>query len=216
MKIIIGSARVDEKGTYSGGKDGDQKQTSVPDLKGEVALENFYVHKKGWNIIRFKDNRFALLIADLMVTACSNPNIGYDQGGRYGILKTGVKSTTPVDCDCSSLVRECFKEATGIDPGDFNTGNELTVLNKTGLVVNLPYTDESCLRTGDILVTKTKGHTVIVTMVSGGSKKKSNEEIAKEVRQGKWGNDPIRSQKLKEAGYDPAEIRKLVNAYYKK
>ena len=46
--------------------------------------------------------------------------------------------------------------------------------------------------------------------------RKSNEEIAKEVRQGEWGNDPIRSQKLKAAGYDPEEIRKLVNAYYGK
>ena len=46
--------------------------------------------------------------------------------------------------------------------------------------------------------------------------RKSNEEIAEEVRHGEWGNDPIRSQKLKAAGYDPEEIRKLVNAYYKK
>ena len=45
MSIIIGSARVDEKGTYSGGASGDQKQTSsTNDTKGEVSMKPFYVH----------------------------------------------------------------------------------------------------------------------------------------------------------------------------
>jgi SOS response regulatory protein OraA/RecX len=41
--------------------------------------------------------------------------------------------------------------------------------------------------------------------------KKSNEEIAKEVINGKWGNGAIRKQKLSEAGYDFSVIQKLVN-----
>ena len=31
MTVIIGSARIDEKGNATGGKVGDQKQTSTPD-----------------------------------------------------------------------------------------------------------------------------------------------------------------------------------------
>lgn len=162
MDVIIGSARVDEKGKYAGGKDGDQKQTSKSDYSGEVSMQKFYVHKKGWKIIRFKNPQHALNAAAAMTFACNNPNIGYDQTGRAGVLKTGVTTTTPVDCDCSSLVRECFKEATGIDPGDFNTSNEAKVLEKTGLVDVFPYYTGDTLFTGDILVTKTKGHTVIV------------------------------------------------------
>ena len=162
MDVIIGSARIDENGKLAGGKDGDQKQTSTTDFSGEVSMQKFYVHKKGWKIIRFKNPQHALNAAAAMTFACNNPNIGYDQAGRGGILKTGVTSATPVDCDCSSLVRECFKEATGKDPGDFNTSNEAKVLERTGLVDVFPYYTGDTLFTGDILVTKSKGHTVIV------------------------------------------------------
>ena len=42
-------------------------------------------------------------------------------------------------------------------------------------------------------------------------KKKSNEEIAKEVLAGKWGNGADRKKKLKAAGYDYNAIQKIVN-----
>jgi len=41
--------------------------------------------------------------------------------------------------------------------------------------------------------------------------KKSNEEIAKEVLQGKWGNGNDRKQKLIQAGYDYSTIQSIVN-----
>lgn len=41
--------------------------------------------------------------------------------------------------------------------------------------------------------------------------KKSNEEIAKEVWQGKWGNGQERVDRLTKAGYDYTEIQKIVN-----
>lgn len=42
--------------------------------------------------------------------------------------------------------------------------------------------------------------------------KKSNEEIAKEVIAGKWGNIPDRKAALEKAGYNYGEIQKIVNA----
>jgi GH25 family lysozyme M1 (1,4-beta-N-acetylmuramidase) len=42
--------------------------------------------------------------------------------------------------------------------------------------------------------------------------KKSNEEIAKEVLAGKWGNGDERKRRLTEAGYDYAAVQKAVNA----
>lgn len=47
-----------------------------------------------------------------------------------------------------------------------------------------------------------------------GTGKRSAEEIAKEVWAGKWGNDPERSQKLRAAGYDPAEIQAAITKLY--
>lgn len=169
MSIMIGSARGDENGKAKGGAAGDQKQTSsLNDTKGEVSMQTMYVHSKGWYILRPKNAAHAELIACKMITACNNSNIGYDQGGRLGIITHGVSSTTKTECDCSSLARDCIKEATGIDPGNFTTANEVTVLEATGLFEKrIAYVSQTKtpVYNGDVLVTKTKGHTAIV--VSG-------------------------------------------------
>lgn len=46
---------------------------------------------------------------------------------------------------------------------------------------------------------------------SSGSSKKSNEELANEVIQGKWGNGAERKNRLTKAGYDYRDIQNLVN-----
>lgn len=169
MKVIIGSARIDEHGKAVGGKAGDQKQSKAPDYSGEVSMQNFYVASKGWYILRPKSAENANKIAERMQAACNNINIGYDQGGRLGVINNGINTTKPTEADCSSLVRACVKEATGKDPGNFTTANEAKVLEATGLFnKKIAYTSRTTLYTGDILVTKTKGHTAIV--VSGANR----------------------------------------------
>lgn len=164
MAVIIGSARQDERGHYSGGKAGDQTGR-------EVSTQNFYNHSKGWNILRAKDNKVAEKLAEAMKIACGNNNIGYDQSGRYGVIKHGIKAKVKTECDCSSLVRACIIYATGTDVGDFNTENERSVILKSGLFDDMgSYHAGFVLRNGDILVTRTKGHTAIV--VSGAKKSK--------------------------------------------
>lgn len=46
--------------------------------------------------------------------------------------------------------------------------------------------------------------------------KKSNEEVAKEVLDGKWGNGADRKKKLAQAGYDYAAVQAIVNKLVKK
>ena len=214
MTVTIGSARIDERGKASGGTTGDQKQTSKPDYSGEVSMQAFYIHKLGWIIIRFKNASHALKFAEAMIRACNNPNIGYDQLGRYGILKVGTGTTTKTECDCSSLIRQCFKEATGVDPGDFTTANAASVLKKTGLVEIVGnYKNGTTLYTGDILNTQSKGHIVAVT--NGATRgtttynKKSLAEVAQDVKAGKYGNGDARKTALKNAGYTDAEIAEI-------
>ena len=60
--------------------------------------------------------------------------------------------------------------------------------------------------TGSIAPTPSQG--------SGTDGKKSIDEIAKEVYQGKWGNGEERKRRLREAGYDPAAVQKRVNELY--
>ena len=176
-KVIIGSARIDERGKLSGGKAGDQKQTAVPDYNGEVSLQYFYFHKKGWYIFRAKDPGVAKKLGAAMMTACNNNNIGYDQNNRLEIIKKGIRSTSKTECDCSSLVRACIIEATGKDVGNFTTSTECAVLGASGLFEpKKQYKNGTKLCTGDILVTQSRGHTVIVVDSSYSIEEKKTSE----------------------------------------
>lgn len=169
MSIIVGSARHDENGKYRNGKQGDQTGR-------EVSTQAFYVHKKGWYVLRAKSAEVANKIASAMYTACANDNIGYSQSDRYGVVKKGVNTKTKVNCDCSSLVRACIKEATGKDVGDFSTYWEKSMILSSGMFDDAgAYTDGMTLYTGDILVTKTQGHTVVV--VSGNSRTEKKDDF---------------------------------------
>lgn len=164
MSIIIGSARRDENSAYLGGIAGDQLQMGTPDYSGEVSMQEFYVHTKGWYVLRPKSTIIADKIAEAMKSACNNPNLGYDQGNRLGVVTYGTGTTTKTECDCSSLVRQCIREAAGKDPGNFTTGNEASALEASSLFHDrVAYKTGMTLYDGDVLVTKTKGHTVIVT-----------------------------------------------------
>lgn len=182
MGLVFGSARVDESGHAVGGAAGDQTGR-------EVSTQAFYVHTKGWHVIRPKSAEIANKIAKLMLDACNNGNIGYDQYQRTGVIKYGIHTKTKTEADCSALVRACVKEATGKDPGDFYTGNEVEVLEKTGLFEPVKsYTSGMTLYNGDILVTKTKGHTGVI--VSGNPRKAEKKGIAID---GSWGKETTRA-----------------------
>ena len=172
MKYIIGSARIDERGKAAGGSAGDGKQKNTPDYSGEVSLQEFYVHSKGWYVLRPKDQSVANDMACLMKIACNNPCIGYDQNQRLTILQYGVYTQVNVECDCGTLVRAIIMEATGKDPGNFITSNEADKLEASGLFEKrVKYTSGMKLYEGDVLVTCTKGHTAIIVE---GNKRTSN------------------------------------------
>lgn len=174
--VYIGSARIGENGEATGGKDGDQRQTSKPDYKGEVSEQLYYIHKKGWDILRPVDPVEATALGDEMKAACSNANIGYDQDERYDVVRA-VKTTKSlnkisekVNSDCSSLVRACIIAAMGVDPGNFTTDKAKEILTKTKKFSHIgtirSSADNPKLYKGDVLCTRTKGHIVIVTRAS--------------------------------------------------
>ena len=171
MAVKFGSARIDERGKTTGGAAGDQ-------TGNEVSTQNWYLHSKGWRVFRAVSATVAEAIAVCMEAACANNNIGYDQNQR-NTLYSAVrplgfdvrKLTAKVETDCSALIRVCLAFA-GIMVADFNTATEASVLLASGAFVELTdskYTKQSdYLRRGDILVTKTKGHTGAI--LSNGSK----------------------------------------------
>ena len=230
MMVTVGSARIDERGNANWGRAGDQTSR-------EVATEPYYKHRLGWYLLRPKEAAVANKLAQAMREGCANDNIGYSQSDRYGVLNnlkiygSIAKIKAKTNADCSSLVRACCIQA-GILVSDFNTSNELAVLEKTGAFHKaVIVTNGTKLCAGDVLVTMTKGHTVIVTegypreekpVVKPTEKpkpnktgKKSIEEVAREIIAGKWGNNPERKEKLIKAGYVPDEVQAVVNKLLK-
>ncbi len=165
MTVYVGNSVCDENGHARGGKPGDQTGR-------ELRIQPWYLNKKGWRVFRAKDPAVAKKIADDMRWACDNMAIGYNQSTRNTLYNAAkpfdfdcAKVTELCECDCSSLVRVCVLYA-GIKINDFNTTSEPTRLLNTGAfdeMVGEKYTDESAyLREGDILVTRTKGHTLVI------------------------------------------------------
>jgi hypothetical protein len=184
MAVRIGSARIDENGNAYGGKAGDQTGK-------EVATQAWYRHSKGWVVLRAKDPAAREKIARCMEMACENDRIGYDQHQRNTLYEAArehgfdvSKVTKNVETDCSALVRVCVNYA-GIRVGNFYTANQATVLMATGAFVRFDddahtKRDANLLR-GDILVTRTKGHTVVVLTDGANAAAERKNDAAEEI-----------------------------------
>ncbi len=212
--VYIGSARIDERGRASGGQAGDQTGK-------EVSTQAWYRHAKGWAVLRPKDGAKAKKIAEAMQVACDNDNIGYDQyqnQSLWNLVKDKgfdpAKADKPCETDCARLVRVCCAYA-GIMADDFYTATEAAVLMRTGKFIKLTdskYTDApDYLGAGDILVTRSKGHTAVV-LSNGkyydGSADEPERALGDRIlSDGDYGADVIELQtRLKAVGYDPGEI----------
>lgn len=231
MAVKIGHASIDERGKARGGAAGDQTGK-------EVCIRDWY--DKNWvSVLRPKNEKEAEKMAKAMEQACANDHIGYDQSHRttcfVAAKKVGFdlsKIKTNCETDCSALVAVCANAAGIPVSKDIYTGNEDSALvgtKKFEKLINKKYlTSDKYLKRGDVL--RANGHTAIV--LSDGSEvkkttaeskkntasnkaKKTVAELAKEVIDGKWGNEPTRSKRLKAAGYDAKAVQKKVNSLLK-
>ena len=197
MAVMIGSARIDERGRISGGRDGDNNGR-------EVSTQSYYAKPAGapWRVLRPKDAAKAARIAACMRMACANDHIGYNQSKRltlYNLAKPHgfdiSKVTQNCATDCSALVRVCCAYA-GIAVGNFTTANEARMLLATGEFVEM--TDKkyragsAYLREGDVLVTPGKGHTVVV--LSSGNKAEPLPNSSRRTAASGSGDQPVRSE----------------------
>ena len=162
MAVMVGSARSSYGNTSAGDQNGGK----------EVSTQAYYVHSKGWYVYRAKDAVQREKIAQAMEKACANNDIGYSQPTRNTLWNDvkdhgydPSKTTKKVNTDCSALVRVCCAYA-GIVVGDFITSNQGSKLMATGKFEKFTDKDHCAksdyLLRGDILCTRTKGHTVVV------------------------------------------------------
>lgn len=164
--VLIGGASINEYGKEEGGQPGDQNGK-------EVYIQDWYLHKKGWYVIRAKSAEMRKLIARDMRYACANDNIGYSFWDHaytlYNIVKNlgwdCSKVKQKCETNCAKTVLVCAKYA-GSKVEDFYTGDEVEKFRATG-EFDILTDDKTCnspdyLLEGDILVTREKGHTVVV------------------------------------------------------
>lgn len=179
--VRVGSARIDENGNLTGGKAGDQTGQ-------EVMIEPWYRHSKGWVVIRAVNDVVRERIAQDMEYACANDHIGYDQSTSWDLYDKSKaydwdcsKVTVDTETDCSSLVRVCVAYAVQEHIPWFSTLNEKAVLRNTGLfqiLTDSMYTNgDTYLKRGDILCTKTQGHTVVVIDNGAGVSSSGNTSL---------------------------------------
>ena len=164
--VYIGGASINEYGTGEGGAYGDQNGE-------ECYIQPWYLHRKGWTVIRAKSEHMRQKIAEDMRYLCENDNIGYSYWEHCYSLYNEVKKygfncskvTVPCDTNCAKAVWVCALYA-GAHVSDFSTADEVEKFRATGEfeIITDPTVCNSSdkLLEGDILVTNSKGHTVVV------------------------------------------------------
>lgn len=164
--VYIGGASINEYGSGEGGKPGDQNGE-------ECYIQPWYLHRKGWTVIRAKSQQMREKIAEDMRYLCENDNIGYsywehcyslyNEVKRFGFNCSKVK--TPCETNCAKAVWICALYA-GAHVSDFSTADEVQKFRESGEfdIITDPTVCNSSdrLLKGDILVTNSKGHTVVV------------------------------------------------------
>lgn len=223
MAVLCGWASIDENGHAKNGKAGDQTGK-------EVKTGNWYDFGQT-AVYRWKNRTYAEKYATIIKAWCANKNIGYDQYQRNTLgqwckaHKWSYAVNSPVETDCSRMVADAInctmkREVVPLNC-TFYTGNLGDVLLRTGLFEKLTgskYCDSSnYLMVGDIINNPAR-HVISALangakIVSGSTAKvKTIAQVAQEVIDGKWGNGEERKKKLRNAGYNPDEVQKKVNA----
>lgn len=224
---MIGHAAKNENGTYQNGQAGDQTHVEVYTMRW---------YNRPWNVVlRAKDTTVREKLAKAMEMACNNEQIGYSQLTRntlWNDVKSNKfdtsKTTKAVNTDCSALVSVCCAYA-GVPTRFLQISNNClttSTLRKyllqsdmfEALTDSKYLTSDKYLLRGDILLYE--GHHTAINLDDGiyanqPTELKSLDEIAQEVIDGKWGNDPQRRIALTSAGYNYALVRAKVNEIYK-
>ena len=224
---MISNSGHDERGSYTGGAAGDQTGT-------EWEIRSWY--NRPWDcVLRHPDLKVGALIAELAIEAANNDCIGYDQGNRDTFWAALQKAkyrpaniTIKCESDCSAGVIAITKAAGYIlgltklqKLSATYTGNMKAAYKSAGfsvLTAKKYLSSDDYLLPGDILLNENH-HTATnitagkhaETAVDFVKNEKTVDQLAAEVINGDWGNDPARSQKLTAAGYDPAAVQKRVN-----
>lgn len=161
MSTLFSGASISETGGINGAK-GDQTGK-------EVRTTNAYMHSLGWRVFRHPNSNIAYWIGENARVMAERDFFGYGQADRtsgYIACKNAGWEPKNVNyncnLDCSELVRTCIACAMEQDIVDFNTASEPSVLLSLGFEEVKSWSlDSLCF--GDIVCTKSKGHTEVVT-----------------------------------------------------
>lgn len=153
--------------------------------------KELYKVRKSWNDAKTQIGAYSIL--DNAKKACKDGYFVFDSKGNIVYPTNSKQNTSTIKTPSKKSNKEIAKE---VLEGKWGNGQiRKDKLKAAGYDYN---TIQKLIN--NILNSKQKT-----------TNKKSNEEIAKEVIKGKWGNGVNRNKKLAAAGYDYLEIQKIVN-----
>lgn len=155
--------------------------------------DTYYVfNKKGsaYNLTKKKGTPGAWVNIELNVP--QNPN--YEAGKKLNLKDTNLYSSSSSQRRSTTVTGEYFIWSDQVVNGRVRITRPSTNIGKAGQVTGwVNATDASC------------------SSSTPAPSKKSVEEVAREVINGKWGNGQDRINRLKSEGYNPEEVQKEVN-----
>ena len=122
-------------------------------------------------------------------------------------ISSSTTAVTTTTTSVETVVNETVNESTELKVETVNNEPSNEVNNPEPLVVEIEPISETATETLSEANTSATEEVVIEIEVT----KKTVEEVAKEVWEGKWGNGAYRKARLEEAGYDYDEVQKAVS-----
>lgn len=124
-------------------------------------------------------------------------NAGYDYNAIQAMVNQKLGASSSSSSSTTTNTKSVTELANEVIAGKWGNGDERkTKLTEAGYDYN---------------AVQTKVNEILSGSSSNSSNKKSNETIANEVIQGKWGNGQDRKNRLTAAGYDYSAIQAIVN-----
>ena len=229
MSYNIVHCSIDENGKARGGKAGDQTGR-------ETCIRSLY--NKPWDMcIRYKDSKVAAKAAEIGKKLANSNLVGYDQNQRNTLYKQlelndwdvdkYIKSGVVSEADCSAFMYAiwcCILPELRGQSNSPTTSIAKSFYTKYGFNI---YTSKDYIYDGHYnlkgdMLNKAADH--IIMCIDDGTRAKlsaniktckTNEDIAKEVIKGNWGNSKDRVKRLTAAGYDYKSVQTLVNKILK-
>lgn len=184
-----------------------KEETKTETAKPTTTTTKYYRVRKSWNDAKSQIGAYTSL--ENAKKVCKSGYKIYDWNGKQ--VYPEVKKETVVNTYLPGTYKVTTSDGLNIRKGPSTSNAKVGAVacGKEFVVNEIKNTHWGKLTNGKGWISIHKNYCKKISNVT--TIKKTNEEIAREVIQGKWGNGSDRKNKLTKAGYNYSEVQKIVN-----